>query len=183
MLSEDVAKVATPALSGPDPSEVAPSENVTVPVGVPPAVLVTVAVKVTDWLPTEGFSDEVSIVVVGAALTVCRMIWDALEGNFASPLYCAEIICGPTTREDVAKVATALEFNVTAVPIRTPVSMNITVPVGVPVVELVTVAVNVTDAPQTLGFILELMDVFEVTTAQFASRLATSIEPRPVTSS
>src|ERR1700674_4603410 len=134
MVSEDVAKVATPALSGPEPSEVAPSENVTVPVGVPPAVLVTVAVNVTDWPPTEGLSDDTSTVVVGAALTVCRMIWDALEGNFESPLYCAEIICGPTTSADVANVAIALEFNV-MVPIGMPVSRNITVPVGVPVVE------------------------------------------------
>jgi hypothetical protein len=40
--------------------------KVTVPVGVPLA-LVTVAVKVTDWPKTLGFTDEVTTVVVGVA--------------------------------------------------------------------------------------------------------------------
>jgi hypothetical protein len=52
---------------------VAPSKNVTVPVGVPEAVA-TVAVKVTLWPNVDGFKDEVTVVVVvagGAAFTVC----------------------------------------------------------------------------------------------------------------
>ena len=63
----DVENVATPPLSVPVPSVVAPSRNVTMPVGVPP-VPVTVAVKVTDWLTVEGLTDEVSAVVLALRL-------------------------------------------------------------------------------------------------------------------
>jgi hypothetical protein len=58
--------------SGLVPSVVAPSKNVTVPVGVPVAggLTVTVAVKVTDWPNTDGFVDEASVVVVPAPPTV-----------------------------------------------------------------------------------------------------------------
>jgi hypothetical protein len=182
MVSEDVVKVAPPALSGPDPSEVAPSENVTVPVGVPPAVLVTVAVNVTDWPPTEGLSDEVSNVALGFRLIICMMGLAVLEAKFGSPPYCAVIEWEPTASEDVANIAMADEFNVPA-PIDAPLSKKVTIPVGVPLDVLVTVAVNVTDAPPTAGFILELTDVVVGATTQCARRLATSIEPRPVTSS
>ena len=62
----EVAKVATPAFSVPVPSVVAPSLNVTVPVAVPlPGdTAATVAVNVTDWPNTEGFAEEVTVVVV-----------------------------------------------------------------------------------------------------------------------
>jgi len=54
-LSVPVVNVATPATMGTlDASGVAPSMNVTVPVGVP-APDVTVAVNVTDWPNTDGF--------------------------------------------------------------------------------------------------------------------------------
>ena len=48
--AEDVVKVAVPALNVPVPNVLAPSLNVTVPVGVPApgAVAATMAVKVTD---------------------------------------------------------------------------------------------------------------------------------------
>jgi hypothetical protein len=59
----EVVNVATPLLSVPVPSVVTPSRNVTVPVGVPPAPL-TVAVKVTDCPATDGFTEEVSAVVL-----------------------------------------------------------------------------------------------------------------------
>ena len=67
--SASVAKVATPpASSVPVPSVVAPSLNVTVPVGVPVpgGDGATVAVKVTDWPNFEGLAEEVSAVVVSA---------------------------------------------------------------------------------------------------------------------
>ena len=52
------------------PKLVAPSLNVTVPVGVTdPDVCVTVAVNVTDWPNTDGLSDEINVVVVPALLT------------------------------------------------------------------------------------------------------------------
>jgi hypothetical protein len=49
------------------PRTLDPSVNVTVPVGVPPSEGVTVAVKVTDWLNVDGFSDEMTLVEVVAA--------------------------------------------------------------------------------------------------------------------
>src|SRR5258708_4812485 len=63
--SEGVVNVATPLpLSVPLPSAVAPSLNVTVPVGLAP---VTVAVKVTACPKLLGLADDVSAVVVAAA--------------------------------------------------------------------------------------------------------------------
>lgn len=60
----EVVKVAWPAPSSVEvPSVVVPSLNVTVPEGTPPLEL-TVAVKVTDWLKTEGLADETAVVVV-----------------------------------------------------------------------------------------------------------------------
>jgi hypothetical protein len=45
--------------------------NVTVPVGVPEPgeVTVTIAVKVTDWPKTDGFTEELTAVVVAALFT------------------------------------------------------------------------------------------------------------------
>ena len=62
-VNADVVYVAVPLLNVPVPSVVVPSLNVTVPVGVPP-LLVTVAVKVTDWPKVEGFVPEDRAVVV-----------------------------------------------------------------------------------------------------------------------
>src|ERR1019366_3141171 len=69
----DVLNVAIPLLNVPVPIGLPPSRNVTDPVGVPPpgATGETVAVKVTDWPKTEGFTDEVTAVVVLALLTTC----------------------------------------------------------------------------------------------------------------
>lgn len=71
----EVVKVAWPVPSRVEvPNVVAPSLNVTVPVGVPP-LDVTVAVKVTDWLNTEGLAEELTVVVVGEVLcTVCTVL-------------------------------------------------------------------------------------------------------------
>ena len=67
--SDVVAKVATPPLSVPLPSSVAPSRNSTVPPGVP-KFDITVAVSVTEALGVLGFGVETSVVVVVALLTV-----------------------------------------------------------------------------------------------------------------
>src|SRR5580692_1196271 len=70
MLSEPggkawVAKVTVPPLSGFLPSTVAPFWKVTMPVGVPlPDCGVTVAVNVTDLPWIDGFTDELSVVLV-----------------------------------------------------------------------------------------------------------------------
>ena len=55
----------------PVPSVVAPSMNVTVPLGVPApgATTVTVAVNVTDWPNLDGFADGLSVVAVSAFST------------------------------------------------------------------------------------------------------------------
>ena len=74
-VKEAVIYVACPlAFNVPVPSVVVPSLKVTVPVGVPvPELGATVAVKVTDCPTVEGFTDEVTVVVVDARLTT----WDS----------------------------------------------------------------------------------------------------------
>ena len=158
-----------------------PSTNITCPVGVPPIVLETVAVNVTDWPPMEGFNEEVTVDVVGLTFTTSEIALDVLTAKIESPPYCAVIECVPTTNADVFKVASALEFNV-LVPTIVPLSRNVTVPVGVPLVKLFTIAVKVTDAPTKTG-LRPVATVVVEGTPQFASRLATSMEPSPVTSS
>jgi len=56
------------------PMFVAPSRKLTAPVGVPApgAVTVTVAVKVTDCPNTDGFAEDVRLVLVFALLTTCE---------------------------------------------------------------------------------------------------------------
>ena len=72
----DVVNVAWPPL----PSRVVPrglplSKKVTLPVGVPPAGAVTVAVKVTGWPATEGLvDDEMVVPVVAGVVHVARVI-------------------------------------------------------------------------------------------------------------
>jgi hypothetical protein len=65
----NVAVSGLPPLSVPVPMVVAPFLNVTVPVGVPPAVLLTVAVNVTACPNADGFSEDVTVVVVGFTTT------------------------------------------------------------------------------------------------------------------
>jgi hypothetical protein len=82
-----VLTVATPEpFSVPVPNVVAPSLNVTVPVGVPApgATAVTIAVRVTDWPNTDGFRDEVSAVVVLAGPTVCVIADEVLPLKLVS---------------------------------------------------------------------------------------------------
>ena len=74
-VNPDVVKVASPeATVTLAASVVAPSVNVTVPLAaVPllgPVVIVTVAVNVTAWPNTDGFTEDVSAVAVAALLTV-----------------------------------------------------------------------------------------------------------------
>ena len=85
--SDEVVKVARPALKLAVPSVAAPSRNVTVPVGVPTpgATALTVAVKVTAWPDADGFTDEVTVVELPALLTVCVTAAEVLLLKFASP--------------------------------------------------------------------------------------------------
>jgi hypothetical protein len=145
-----VLNAATPLLSAFDPSVTVPSLNVTPPVGVP-AVEVTLTVNVTDCPYVDGFSDEIiAEVVVAALFTVCVRIGDVLPVKFVSPAYTAVIECEPPAKVEVANVADP--------PLRAFVPsdvvpfLNVTLPVGVPEVAGVTVAVNVTDCPKLDGF-------------------------------
>src|SRR6266704_5010 len=67
---EAVVSVAMPEESSvPVPRLVAPSRNVTVPVGMPTGEL-TVAVKVTGWPKVDGFAEDTRAVVVAGLITV-----------------------------------------------------------------------------------------------------------------
>ena len=66
----EVVNVATPPANVPEPIALPPSRKVTDPVGVPVpgGTAVTVAVNVTGWPTTEGFTDAVTVVAVLALL-------------------------------------------------------------------------------------------------------------------
>ena len=86
--SVEVVNVAWPLpFNVPVPIGVAPSLNVTVPVGVPAPgkVADTEAVKVTDCPSLDGLLLEVTAVVVAAWLTVCDSAVDVLVLKFVSP--------------------------------------------------------------------------------------------------
>ena len=137
----EVVNVAFPRLSLPVPSTVAPSLNVTVPVGVPEVAGFTVAVKVTAWPAADGFTEETTEVVEAAWFTTCDSAGEVLGAKLVSPLYTAVMECVPTVSVEVVNVADpplSVPVPSVAVPF-----LNVTVPVGVPEVA-VTVAVNVT---------------------------------------
>ena len=72
MLRADIDTVALPLLLMVElPRVVAPSRNMTGPVGVPDVLEPTVAVNVTDCPSADGFSEETSRVVLLACWTVC----------------------------------------------------------------------------------------------------------------
>src|SRR5438034_7016173 len=143
----EVWKVAWPlALSVLIPSVAVHSLKVTVPVGMPEpgATAVTKAVKVTAWPAAAGLSDEVSVVLVDALLTVWLVIDEVLEAKVVSPLYTAEMAWEPAVSVDAVKVAVP-PLSV-AVPIVLVPSLNVTMPLGVPVPggKAATVTVKVT---------------------------------------
>jgi hypothetical protein len=149
----EVEKLACPApLSDAVPRTVAPSRNVTVPVGVPDAADVTVVVNVTDWPKVEGLRDETTVVVDGAGLTLWLWIAEVEPLKLASDPYTAVIECGPGVSAEVESVACP-PASATA-PSEVAPSKKVTVPVGVPEPGAVTatVAVRVTELPKLVGF-------------------------------
>src|SRR5262249_15422128 len=71
------------------PPELTPSTaNCTVPVGVPAPepVTATVAVKVTAWLGADGLTEDVTVVLVVALLTVWLKVALVPPAKVASPL-------------------------------------------------------------------------------------------------
>jgi hypothetical protein len=85
--SDEVVKVALPELKLAVPRVEAPSRKVTVPVGVPVAGAtgLTVAVNVTAWPNTDGFTDEVTVVELPALPTVWMIAAEVLLAKFVSP--------------------------------------------------------------------------------------------------
>ncbi len=79
-----VAVFGVPPDRVPEPRVVAPSMNVTVPVGMPP-LLVTVAVKVTEALYADDADDCVRLVDELPPTTVCVNAGEVDPGRFASP--------------------------------------------------------------------------------------------------
>jgi len=116
-------------------------------VGTVDPVTVTVAVNVTDVPAGAGFSELVTVVVDDDATAVIVSVsTDEVEvANVASPEYVAVILCGPVLNDDVVYVATNPVIG--WLPSSVAPSKNETVPVGVPVAVVATVAVNVTDVP------------------------------------
>ena len=95
------------------------------------------------------------------ALTVWFIPGEVLPMKLESPLYCAVMGCVPAESVDVVSVAFPLLRP--AVPILEPLSRNVTLPVGVPVVLELTVAASVTDCPWLI--VGELEDTFVVVPA------------------
>src|SRR2546425_769135 len=153
MLSE-----ALPFTSVTTPSEVAPSLNVTVPVGTPlaGATALTVELSVTVWPTVEGLGVEVRLVLEFPAFTVCVRTADVLAANVAFPLNAAVSEWLPTAR--VVTLSEALPLTSVTVPSAVAPSLNVTVPVGTPAagVTVVTVAANVTAWPALGGLWVEV---------------------------
>ncbi len=85
--ASDVVNVALPALNATGvPRAVAPSRKVTEPVSVPAVVLLTVAVKVTDWLEAMVAADVAkAVVVLASGFTVSVSAAEVLGLKVASP--------------------------------------------------------------------------------------------------
>jgi len=148
--SVDVVSDATPLpLSVPVPRAIVPSRKVTVPVGVPDVLDLIVAVNVTGApLDVEAaeLTNAVVVALAAAGVMVSIAAAEVLPAKLAVPLYLAVIECVPTVSVDVVKVATPLPLSV-PVPSKVVPSRNVTVPVGVPPLPSLTVAVHVTGIP------------------------------------
>jgi hypothetical protein len=117
-------------------------------------LIVNVADAPADTIALVGDADTVN----GTELvpTICVIAAEVLAAKFESPLYAAVIESVPVGSDEVVNVATPLEFmgcETSAVPL----SLNVTVPVGTPEVDGVTVAVSVTDCPGVDGSAEELV--------------------------
>jgi hypothetical protein len=103
----DVLRLAEPPESDARPSDVVPSKNSTLPVGVPAPgeAAATVAVIVTDWPTTEGFGELATDAVADAWFTTWALIDDVLPVKSLLPAYTAVRSCEPTDSADVLIVA------------------------------------------------------------------------------
>src|SRR5262245_41246724 len=110
----EVVSVPMPPVSVAVPRLVAPPRRVAVPDGVPApgATALTVAVNVTDWPNTDGLTDDVTMVVELAWLTLCVSVGDVLPAKLVSPPYTPVIECAPTVNVVLVNVATPLALSV-----------------------------------------------------------------------
>lgn len=163
---------AAPPLREAVPRLAPPSENETVPVGVPApgATAETVAVSVTTCPYGEDGALEETTTDEAALATDWLSAGDVLVAKLASPPYVALIEWPPTASADVVNVATPPE--IVAVPSVVEPSEKVTVPVGDPVADEVkeTLAEKVTGCPKTDG--LE----FAVTTVVVGTRATTRLK-------
>jgi hypothetical protein len=116
---------------------------VTAPVPLPPLV---VSVSVVVYVSGDP---AFTVSVAWSAFTVCVRAGEVLVRKLPSPAYTAVIEWEPPESEDVVNVASPEALSVPVPRVVAP-SLKVTVPVGVPT-GLVTVAVNVTDSPGTVG--------------------------------
>lgn len=144
--------VATPReLRVAEPSSVEPLKKLTVPDAV--VALVTVAVRVNDWPAVTGFGDATRPVLVpmAAGSTVTDVSDETLPRKPALPKYFAVRSYLPTTREEVASVATPEEFKVAEPSIAGPLK-KLTTPFGIAELMPVTIAVRVSVWLVATGF-------------------------------
>jgi hypothetical protein len=111
----------------------------------------TVAVNIIVSHAVAGFTEEVSVTLEAAWLTVCTTAAEVLPRSLGSPLYTAVMECVPTARVETANAAVPPVR--VAAPMGVPPSRNCAVPVAD---TGDTAATKVTDCPKVEGFGLEL---------------------------
>src|SRR5579863_6606273 len=146
----DADRLAVLAVSGTLPRTVIPDLNVTVPVGLPLVVTVTVAVNVTVCPTVEGFRLETTTVLLGYLLTTCFSAVDVLPVLFTSPRYFAVTEWFPDALNEASMLA--CPFTSVAEPSDRVPDLKSTVPLTMPWCWLVTVAVKVMVCSTNAGF-------------------------------
>jgi hypothetical protein len=113
----------------------------------PIVVLVTVAVKVTGFPKIDMGDDDATLTFAEALAMLCGRMDEADAWKFVSPLYSAVMLWFPAVRVFTISVAVLLLTGTETVPRLVSPFLKVTVPPGVPVVALATVAVKVTGLP------------------------------------
>jgi len=131
----------------------------------------TVAVNVTDWPNTEGFVEEVNVVVVLSLLTVCVSVDEVLPLTLASPPYTALIGWLLGVNIEIVNIACP-ELRLTAANGVAP-SLKVIVPVAE---AGETAAVKVTGLLYTEGFAEEVVVVVELALLTVIAGLVSVLE-------
>jgi hypothetical protein len=140
-----VIRTAVPPLTATgEPITVVPDLKVTVPVSVPAAAELTVAVNVTEAPKVEELAEVVSTVVEVAGLTVKLIGADVEVVKLVSPEYTAVRFCVPPGKAVVIRTAVP-PLTATGEPITVVPDLKVTVPLGDPPNCGLIVAVSVAD--------------------------------------